>query len=101
MPTYVYGCSKCNKTYEIEQRITEDALKDCQCGSKGTMKRIIQPVGVAFKGAGFHINDYAAKSAPAESKAETAAESCTGEPASCPACAPKAETKAEAAKESA
>jgi putative FmdB family regulatory protein len=98
MPTYVYGCSKCNKSYEIEQRITEDALKDCQCGGKGTMKRIIQPIAVAFKGAGFHINDYSPKSAPSEAKAGApAAESCTGEPASCPACSPKAEPAKESA----
>jgi putative FmdB family regulatory protein len=57
MPTYVYECSACNKVFEIEQRITEDPLKDCQCGSNGTVKRIIQPVGIAFKGSGFYVND--------------------------------------------
>jgi len=100
MPTYVYACSSCNKTYEVEQRITEDALTDCQCGSKGTLKRIIQPIAVMFKGGGFHINDYAAKPPPSESKAESTetkpasadAASCSGEPASCPVCAPKTET---------
>lgn len=99
MPTYVYNCSTCEKTYEVEQRITEAPLKDCQCGSKGTLKRIIQPIAVMFKGSGFHINDYASK--PAESSAESKTESkaeakaetpaCSGEPASCPACAPKTE----------
>ncbi len=91
MPTYVYHCSTCDKTYEIEQRITEDALTDCQCGGKRSMKRVIQPVAVAFKGAGFHINDYAAKPAPessTESKAETKAESPTES---------KTETKTDAA----
>jgi putative FmdB family regulatory protein len=57
MPTYVYECSACEKVFEIEQRITEDPLKDCQCGSNGTVKRIIQPVGIAFKGSGFYVND--------------------------------------------
>lgn len=52
--------------------MSEDALTDCPCGSKGTLKRVIQPVGVLFKGAGFHINDYAGKSEPAATKAEDA-----------------------------
>jgi putative FmdB family regulatory protein len=111
MPTYVYHCSACEETYEVEQRITEEALTDCRCGSKGTLKRVIQPVAVAFKGSGFHINDYAAKPA-AEPKSESSTESKTesktetksettetkaeapsSEPASAPAPAPAAAPK--------
>lgn len=65
MPTYVYECSQCKTVFEAEQRITEAPLDTCRCGSKGTVKRVIQPVGVMFKGAGFHINDYASPSASA------------------------------------
>lgn len=61
MPTYVYECKQCGKQFETEQRITEDPLKDCDCGGIGTLKRLIQPTAVLFKGSGFHINDYAAK----------------------------------------
>lgn len=43
------------------QRITEDPIKDCECGAVGTVKRVIQPIAVMFKGSGFHINDYASK----------------------------------------
>jgi putative FmdB family regulatory protein len=67
MPTYVYECRTCGKVFEVEQRIVEDALTDCDCGAKGALRRLIQPVAVAFKGAGFHINDYASKSSPTES----------------------------------
>ena len=74
MPTYVYECSTCEKVFEVEQRIIEDALTDCQvCKAKGTVKRVIQPVGVSFKGSGFYVNDSAA--APAESSASSAKES--------------------------
>lgn len=59
MPTYVYECKKCGKVFEAEQRITADPLKDCDCGGRGTLKRLIQPTAVMFKGGGFHINDYA------------------------------------------
>ncbi len=61
MPTYVYECSSCDETFEVEQRITENALTTCQCGSEGTVKRIIQPTAVMFNGSGFHINDYSSK----------------------------------------
>jgi len=66
MPTYVYECRTCGKVFEVDQRITEDALTDCDCGAKGALRRLIQPVAVAFKGAGFHINDYAPKSGGSE-----------------------------------
>lgn len=67
MPTYVYECSSCNSTFEAEQRITESPLEACQCGASGTVKRIIQPIAVMFKGSGFHINDY---SGPTASKTD-------------------------------
>ena len=86
MPTYVYECSNCNDRFEVEQRITEDPLDTCKCGSKGTVKRIIQPVGIMFKGAGFHINDYAGSKADApaaKSESATPAADCTGNPSTC------------------
>jgi len=86
MPTYLYECNTCEKQFEVEQRITEAPLTDCDCG-KGQVRRLIQPTAILFKGAGFHINDYSA------SKASTSADSatpggadCSGNPASCAKC---------------
>ncbi len=86
MPTYVYECRTCEKTFEVQQRMADNALTDCDCGAKGSLRRLIQPVGVIFNGAGFHINDYKAATAPVEKAAEIPAEACTGVPAACPAC---------------
>ncbi len=86
MPTYVYECRTCDKTFEVQQRMSEDALTDCDCGAEGSLRRLIQPVGVIFNGAGFHINDYKGTATPVEKPAEAPA--CTGEPAACPACTP-------------
>ncbi len=61
MATYVYECSKCAKVFEAEQRMTDAPLKNCECGGKGTLNRLIQPTAVMFKGGGFHVNDYAPK----------------------------------------
>ncbi len=73
MPTYVYECRTCGMVKEVEQRITEDPLKDCDCGALGQLRRVIQPVGIAFKGSGFYVNDAAGKpTAKAEPKAAPA-----------------------------
>src|SRR5690606_15663192 len=53
---YVYKNLVTNETFEHEQRITEDALTvDPRTGDP--VKRLIQPVGIAFKGSGFYVND--------------------------------------------
>ena len=97
MPTYVYECSSCNTQFEVLQRITEDPIDTCECGAKGTVKRLIQPIAVVFKGSGFHINDYspggaedkkpassttAAESKPAEAKPIETSAPATPAPAS-------------------
>jgi len=59
MPTYVYECKSCEAVFEADQSIKDDPLDTCRvCEAVGTIKRVIQPVGIAFKGSGFHINDY-------------------------------------------
>ncbi len=75
MPTYVYECKSCNTIFEADQSIKDDPLDSCSCGATGTVKRVIQPVGIAFKGSGFHINDYnASTSAPAATSSTTKSE---------------------------
>jgi putative FmdB family regulatory protein len=91
MPTYVYECSACEQTYEVEQRIIEDALKDCHCGSKGTVKRIIQPTAIMFKGSGFYVNDSQNATNPAIKPAETHAPVAETTPAPTPVPTPIAE----------
>ncbi len=71
MPTYVYECQVCERVFEVDQRITEDPIRDCECGAKGQVKRLIQPVAVSFKGSGFYVNDSTA-AAPAAGKADEA-----------------------------
>ena len=100
MPTYVYECRTCEKSFEAEQSIKDAPLTDCECG--GTVRRLIQPVGIAFKGSGFYVNDSAAKPAaekastdkPAETKTEAAPEAKPAETAA-PAAPAPSETKAE------
>lgn len=67
MPVYVYRNLKTNETFEYEQRITEDALTvDPRTGDP--VRRVIQPVGIAFKGSGFYVNDSRSGTSSARSK---------------------------------
>ncbi len=93
MPIYVYACKACDSTFETEQRIVESPLEDCLlCRAHGTVKRVIQPVGIAFKGSGFHINDYSPAAAGTKESTETQKEA---KPASEPAAAPAPSTTPE------
>lgn len=87
MPTYVYECKTCEKTFEVQQRMSDDPLRDCECGAEGALRRLIQPTAMMFKGGGFHINDYSASPPTAEASTPEAP-ACSGEPASCPSCTP-------------
>lgn len=56
MPTYAYRCSSCNHEFEQFQRFSDDPLTICpEC--QGLVRRVLQPVGVVFKGSGWYITD--------------------------------------------
>ncbi len=61
MPAYVYQCESCGVTFERQQSFSEPPLTDCpECD--GHVHRVIQPVGIVFKGSGFYVTDNRAKS---------------------------------------
>ena len=56
MPTYEYECESCGIRFERIQHFKDEPLKKCpECG--GPVHRLIQPVGIIFKGSGFYITD--------------------------------------------
>lgn len=57
MPTYVYRCQGCSTLQEAVQKITDDPLTTCE-GCGGALRRVLQPVGIVFKGSGFYVTDY-------------------------------------------
>ena len=89
MPIYVYECQDCGEVYEVQQRIIEDALTDCSKCVDGSVKRVIQPTAVVFKGSGFYINDTAQSKSGSDSKPKTESKSESK---------PKPESKPEPAK---
>ncbi len=56
MPTYAYRCTACGHEFDAVQRFSDEPIEDCPvCGAH--VRRLIQPVGVVFKGSGWYIND--------------------------------------------
>ena len=61
MPVYEYQCDTCGLRFERRQHMSDEPLQDCpECD--GYVHRVIQPVGVIFKGSGFYITDNRHKS---------------------------------------
>lgn len=57
MPMYEYQCKECGVRFERFQRFSEEPLKICpECG--GPVHRLVQPVGIIFKGSGFYVTDH-------------------------------------------
>lgn len=57
MPIYQYKCKKCKKIEEIFQKINDKPLTKCpRC--HGEVVKVISPIGIIFRGSGFHVTDY-------------------------------------------
>ncbi len=76
MPLYEYKCVKCGRNTEKIESVSGPYLKKCpHCGGK--LESVITAPSIQFKGAGWYVTDYGAKTPgsdgdkPAETK-ETA-----------------------------
>ena len=69
MPTYTYKRED-GSVFEIEQRITEPALKTCPTTGQPVKRLITSGAGLVFKGSGFYLTDYAKTSSPGPARAE-------------------------------
>ena len=86
--TYEYLCTACGHEWEAEQRISEDALKDCPtCGEAAAKRQVSGGMGFVLKGAGWYSDLYGLKQKPS---AETGGGAAAGSSA----------TKGEGSKES-
>jgi putative FmdB family regulatory protein len=57
MPAYDFKCTDCGEVFEVTRPASDDSALSCPaCG--GATKRVFSPVGVHFKGGGFHTTDY-------------------------------------------
>lgn len=57
MPVYTYRCESCGVQFDQHQSYDEDPLVICpECREK-SLQKLIQPVGIVFKGSGFYVTD--------------------------------------------
>lgn len=67
MPLYEYKCLKCDRHTDKIEPVAGPHLKKCpHCGGK--VESVITAPAIKFKGSGWYVNDYAAKTASGESK---------------------------------
>jgi putative FmdB family regulatory protein len=102
MPVYEYKCTKCDKQFEVTQKITDNPLTECtSCG--GELKKLITSTSFVLKGGGWYITDYpspdrkkaleAKKKSNKEKKPGKKAEKETGKMTDAPQKADFAQTK--------
>ncbi len=56
MPIYTYRCRNCEHQFEQRQRMSDAPLVECPV-CEGRIRRVVNSVGVVFKGKGFYVTD--------------------------------------------
>lgn len=57
MPIYAYRCESCGVQFDRHQKFSDEPLVECpECGEPA-LRKLIQPVGIVFKGSGFYVTD--------------------------------------------
>ena len=70
MPTYTYRCNNCDYQFDIKQRMADDPLTDCpECDAENSLRKVLNSVGIVFKGSGFYVTDSRGKSSTAVPRA--------------------------------
>lgn len=86
MPAYDYRCQACDNVFELTRSHSDSSVITCpKCD--GATKRIFTPVGVVFKGSGFHNTDYRPRPKSEESS-PSGKDSCakSGDSPACASC---------------
>jgi putative FmdB family regulatory protein len=87
MPVYTYRCESCGVQFERHQSFNDAPLKTCPECRKKSLRKVITPTRIIFKGSGFYATDHkspsgsksSSESKPAESKPAKKEESKTSE----------------------
>jgi putative FmdB family regulatory protein len=83
LPIYEYRCTRCGRTIEVMQKITDEPLQICP-SCKGKLRRLISLTSFQLKGTGWYATDYKdkaikGKGKKASKKSEAKADKKTGE----------------------
>ena len=82
MPVYTYRCESCGVQFERHQSFNDAPLKTCPECRKKTLKKIITPTKIIFKGSGFYATDHKSPSGNVsrESKSDKSEKKETNKP---------------------
>jgi putative FmdB family regulatory protein len=75
MPVYTYRCDSCGVQFERHQSFSDAPLKTCPECRKKSLKKVITPTKIIFKGSGFYATDHKSPSGDKPSSGKTAPES--------------------------
>ena len=77
MPSYDFRCPECDERFEVTRPV--GAASDVCCPTCGNQaKRVFTPVGVVFKGSGFHNTDYRSRPKESAPAPKADAPACSG-----------------------
>lgn len=57
MPVYTYRCDSCGVQFERHQSFNDAPLKSCPECRKKSLRKVITPTRIIFKGSGFYATD--------------------------------------------
>lgn len=67
MPIYEYECTDCARQFDVMQKISEPALRDCPHCKSPSVRRLLSASGFQLKGSGWYVSDYKPKTASEKS----------------------------------
>ena len=76
VPTYEYRCPHCGHQFEAMHAVNAAPPKCERCGR--AVRRVFTPVGIIFKGSGWHITDYRKTPAPVEGETKKSESAASG-----------------------
>jgi len=92
VPLYEYQCKKCKHKFEKIQKFSDRPLKKCpECG--GPLEKLLHAAGIQFKGAGWYVTDYGAKTRHGEHGEKSASDKPAAEKETAGAAKDKQEAK--------
>ena len=72
MPIYEYQCSACHHAFDVLQRMSDDAVKQCPECNKDTAVKLVSAAGFQLKGTGWYETDFKNKDKPKEKSKDKA-----------------------------
>jgi len=74
MPVYTYRCDSCGIQFERHQSFQDAPLKTCPECRKKSLRKVITPTRIIFKGSGFYATDHKSPSGSKSSSGTKTAE---------------------------